>query len=227
MELTPGITPAAKDLKDELRSLRYAVVDVETTGTRVHGERCDRVMEIAVVHVDEDRVTTAEEFLIDPQRPVSRFVSRLTGIRWDDLHEAPTFNDVAERIRDALADRVFVAHNAKFDWGFVSSELRRATGRGLRGKKLCTVRFARTLLTHLPRRNLDSLTWHYDVEFRGRRHRAGPDARATAEVLLQLLRDARRRDIDTWAQLQLLLRTQPSPMKRSYLPQPVRDEAIA
>jgi DNA polymerase III epsilon subunit family exonuclease len=211
----------------DLRRLPYAVVDVETTGTRLYGERGDRVMEIAIVHVDEDRVTTAAEFLIDPQRPVSRFVARLTGIRWEDLYEAPTFGDVAQRIQDALEGRVFVAHNATFDWGFVSTELRRATGRGLRGKKLCTVRFARTLLSHLPRRNLDALTWHYDLEFRGRRHRAGPDARATAEVLLQLLRDARRRDIDTWTQLQALLRTQRPPLKRSYLPQPVRDEAIA
>ena len=205
----------------------FAVVDVETTGTRLYGENGDRVMEIAVVHVDGDRVTTAAEFLIDPQRRVSPFVSRLTGIRWQDLHEAPTFADVAERIHEAVADRVFVAHNVKFDWSFVSSELRRATGRGLRGRKLCTVRFARTLLMHLPRRNLDALTWHYDVEFTGRRHRAGPDARATAEVLMQLLRDARRRDIDTWSQLQLLLRTQRPPARRSYLPQPVRDEAIA
>lgn len=205
----------------------YAVVDVETTGTRLYGDRGDRVMEIAVIHVDGDSATTAAEFIVDPQRPVSRFVSRLTGIRWQDLHEAPTFGDVAERIHEAVADRVFIAHNVKFDWGFVSAELRRATGRGLRGKKLCTVRFARTLLAHLPRRNLDALTWHYDVEFRGRRHRAGPDARATAEVLQQLLRDARRRDIDTWAQLQALLRTQRPHVKRSYLPQPVRDEAIA
>jgi DNA polymerase-3 subunit epsilon len=205
----------------------FAVVDVETTGTRLYGEQGDRVMEIAVIHVDGDHVTTAAEFLIDPQRPVSRHVARLTGIRWEDLHEAPTFGDVATRIQDAVAGRVFVAHNVRFDWGFVSTELRRATGTGLRGKKLCTVRFARTLLSHLPRRNLDALTWHYDVEFTGRRHRAGPDARATAEVLQQLLRDARRRDIDTWAQLQLLLRTQRPPAKRSYLPQPVRDEAIA
>jgi DNA polymerase III subunit epsilon len=230
VELTPSVIPSAtRDLQSDtdLRHLPYAVVDVETTGTRLYGDRSDRVMEIAIVHVDEDRVTTAAEFLIDPQRPVSRFVSRLTGIRWEDLHEAPTFSDVAERIQGALADRVFVAHNAKFDWGFVSTELRRATGRGLRGKKLCTVRFARRLLMHLPRRNLDALTWHYDVEFRGRRHRAGPDARATAEVLLQLLRDARRRDVDTWAQLQTLLRTAHHAPRRSYLPQPVRDEAIA
>ena len=211
----------------DLRSLGFAVVDVETTGTRLYGDAGDRVMEIAVIHVDGDEARTAAEFLVNPQRPVSRFVSRLTGIQWHDLHEAPTFGDIADAIRDAVDGRVFVAHNVRFDWGFVSSELRRATGRGLRGQRLCTVRFARKLLMHLPRRNLDALTWHYDVAFKGRRHRAGPDARATAEVLIRLLRDARRRDVDTWPQLQRLLRTPRPPAVRSYLPQPVRDEAIA
>ena len=210
---------------NDLRSLGYAVVDVETTGARLYGG--DRVMEIAVIHVDDGRVSTAAEFLVNPQRDVSRFVSRLTGLRWEHLHEAPTFADIAERVRDALAGRVFVAHNVRFDWGFVSTELRRALGHGLRGRRLCTVRFARKLLMHLSRRNLDALAWHYEVSFRGRRHRAGPDARATAEVLVRLLADARRQDVDTWEDLQTLLRTpRPAPV-RSYLPQPVRDEAIA
>jgi DNA polymerase-3 subunit epsilon len=196
----------------ELRALRYAVVDVETTGSRLHGG--DRIMEIAVVHVEDGHATTAAEFLVNPQTAVSPFVSRLTGIRWENLHEAPTFGDIADRIQDAVADRVFVAHNVKFDWGFVTMELKRADGAGLRGRRLCTVKCARRLLTHLRRRNLDSLAWHYD-------------ARATAEVLLRLLADARRQDVDTWEQLQTLLRTpRPSPV-RSYLPQPVRDEAVA
>jgi DNA polymerase-3 subunit epsilon len=209
----------------ELRALRYAVVDVETTGSRLHGG--DRIMEIAVVHVEDGHATTAAEFLVNPQTAVSPFVSRLTGIRWENLHEAPTFGDIADRIQDAVADRVFVAHNVKFDWGFVTMELKRADGAGLRGRRLCTVKCARRLLTHLRRRNLDSLAWHYEIPFVGRRHRAGTDARATAEVLLRLLADARRQDVDTWEQLQTLLRTpRPSPV-RSYLPQPVRDEAVA
>jgi DNA polymerase-3 subunit epsilon len=212
------------DLND-LRAMRFAVVDVETTGSSPH--RGDRIFEIAIVHVENGRTTTALDVLIDPQRPITPFVSRLTGVRWEMVHEAPTFGDVADLVRAAVDGRVFVAHNVKFDWGFVTRELRRATGRGLRGKRLCTVRFARKLLSHLQRRNLDSLAWHYEVAFQGRRHRAGPDARATADVLLRLLADGRRQDIDTWEQLQALLRTPSPPSIRSYLPQPVRDEAIA
>ncbi|HJQ20989.1 MAG TPA: 3'-5' exonuclease [Gemmatimonadaceae bacterium] len=209
----------------DLRSLRYAVVDVETTGTRVHGG--DRIMEVAVVHLQNGEVTTAAEFLVNPQGPVHPWVSRLTGLRWEMLHEAPTFCDIADRVREALDVDVFVAHNVRFDWRFVAMELQRASGRGLRGPRLCTVKVARKVLPHLRRRNLDALVWHYEVPFDGRRHRAGPDARATARVLDHLLRDARRQDVDTWDQLQELLKRPRPAAFRSALPQPVRDEWVA
>jgi DNA polymerase-3 subunit epsilon len=211
------------DLSD-LRSLSFAVVDVETTGTRVHGG--DRIMEVAVVHVRDGIATTAAEFLVNPQRPVSPWVSRLTGITWETVHEAPTFGDIAERIQESIDGHVFVAHNVRFDWRFLSMELQRATGRGLRGRRLCTVKFARKLLPYLRRRNLDALAWHYDVPIIGR-HRAGGDARATARILQHMFVDARRQDVDTWNQLETLLRTPKPPPVRSYLPQPVRDEAVA
>lgn len=211
------------DLSD-LRSLSYAVVDVETTGTRVHGG--DRVMEVAVVHVRDGIAATAAEFLVNPQRPVSPWVSRLTGITWETVHEAPTFGDIAEHIQESIDGHVFVAHNVRFDWRFLSMELQRATGRGLRGRRLCTVKFARKLLPYLRRRNLDALAWHYDVPIIGR-HRAGGDARATARILQHMFVDARRQDVGTWNQLETLLRTPKPPPVRSYLPQPVRDEAVA
>jgi DNA polymerase-3 subunit epsilon len=208
----------------ELKDLRFAVVDTETTGGGARGD--DRVMEIAVVHVDGSQITTALDQLVDPQRPIGRFVSRLTGITWDMVREAPTFGDIAPMVHEALEGRIFVAQNARFDWRFLSMELKRATGRPLSGERLCTVKLARKLLTHLPRRSLDALAWHYEVPIVGR-HRAGGDARATAAVLLRMFADARRQDVDTWDDLQALLRRPRVPAFRSALPQPVTVEAIA
>ena len=215
------------DLTD-LRSLSYAVVDVETTGTRVNG---DRVMEIGIVHVRDGVATTVLDVLVNPQIPVSLWSTRVTGIRWEMLHEAPTFGDVVERVQAALEGHVFVAHNARFDWRFVSAELKRVTGRGLHvnghSRRLCTVKFARKLLPFLLRRNLDSLAWHYEVPIIGR-HRAGGDARATAQVLLRMFADARRQDVDTWEHLQAFMRAPRPHAARSYLPQPVTNtEAVA
>jgi DNA polymerase-3 subunit epsilon len=205
------------ELKD-LRELSFAVVDVEATGSRVNGG--DRVLEIGIVHVRGDETATAIDTLVNPQRPVSPFVTRLTGLSWSHLHEAPTFGDIADRVRDALDGHVFVAHNSRFDFRFLSSEFRRLTGRGLTGRQLCTVKLARKLLSHLPRRNLDALALHYEIPIIGR-HRAGGDARATAKILVRMLADARRRDVYTWGELAALMR-QPKPAAhRSYLPQPM------
>jgi DNA polymerase-3 subunit epsilon len=202
----------------DLRELRFAVVDVEATGSRVNGG--DRVMEIGIVHVRGDDTVTAVDTLVNPQRPVSPFVTRLTGLTWSHLHEAPTFADIAERVREALDGHVFVAHNSRFDFRFLSSEFRRVTGRRMTGPHLCTVKLARKLLTHLPRRNLDALAFHYEIPIVGR-HRAGGDARATARVLLRMLADARRRDVYTWGDLMGLMRQPRPPAQRSYLPQPM------
>ena len=208
----------------ELRAIPWAVVDTETTGGRHNGG--DRVMEVAVIHVNDGAWTTALETLVNPQRPVSPWVSRLTGIRWEMLHEAPTFADVADRVLETLQDRVFVAQNVRFDRRFLNAELLRVTGRALRGPQLCTVKLARKVLSHLRRRNLDALAWHYEVPI-VQRHRAGGDARATAEVLVRMLADARRQDVDTWDDLQAFLRRPRPAAFRSYLPQPVRVESVA
>jgi DNA polymerase-3 subunit epsilon len=208
----------------DLRAAEFAVVDVETTGSGPNGG--DRITEIAVVHVKGDVATTAFETLVNPQRPVAPFAARLTGIHWDALHEAPTFGDVADRLLEAIDGRVFVAHNVKFDWRMLSSEVERATGQPLKGDRLCTVKLARRLLPHLPRRNLDALAWHYDVSIVGR-HRAGGDARATARILQCMLADARRMDIDTWDHLNAFMRLPRPRPKVSALPQPVSLEASA
>lgn len=202
----------------DLRELSFAVVDVEATGSRVNGG--DRVIEIGIVHVRGAATETAVDTLVNPQRPVAPFVTRLTGLAWSHLQEAPTFGDIAEHVRAALDDRIFVAHNSRFDFRFLSSEFRRLTGKGLTGPHLCTVKLARKLLPHLPRRNLDALAFHYEVPVIGR-HRAGGDARATAQILVRMLADARRRDVYSWGELTALMR-QPKPAAfRSYLPQPM------
>jgi DNA polymerase-3 subunit epsilon len=75
-----------------------------------------------------------------------------------------------------LGGHVFVAHNARFDWAFVSAEVERATGRTLDGPRLCTVKLARKLLPQLRRRSLDYVAMHYGVEIQSR-HRVAATPR--------------------------------------------------
>lgn len=215
-----------------LNALRYAVVDVETTGTRAYGG--DRITELAVIHVDRKAgggggrrsavATTALDTLLNPERAIPPGVTRLTNITSDMVRHRPSFGDVSAQILAALEDRVFVGHNARFDWRFLRMEIERATGRSLTGPRLCTVKMARKLLPQLRRRSLDQLAWHYGVEIVGR-HRAGGDARATASVFIRLLGEARSNGCEGWSDLSVLLGAPAParPRRPSAMPRPVED----
>ena len=165
-----------------LEACRFAVVDVETTGVRAFSG--DRIMEIAVVRLDG---TVAFHSLVKPGIPIPPFVAGLTGIDGHAVRHAPPFEDIVDGLLAALQGGVFVAHNARFDWAFVSTEIERARGLLLQGPRVCTVRLARKLLPDLPRRNLDTVSFHFGIEIEGR-HRATPDAVAAAKCLAKLLK---------------------------------------
>jgi DNA polymerase III subunit epsilon len=165
-----------------LEACRWAVVDVETTGVRAF--RGDRIIEIAVVMLDG---SIAFHSLVNPGIPIGQFVATLTGIDARMVRNAPPFEDIVEPLLAALEGCVFVAHNARFDWAFVSTEIERARGLLLQGPRVCTVRLARKLLPDLPRRNLDTVSYHFGIEIEGR-HRAVGDAVAAAKCLAKLIR---------------------------------------
>ncbi len=199
-----ALVPEPAWLGVPLDDVRFAVVDVETTGMRARDG--DRITEIAVVHVDGPRLAVAFESLVNPGRPIPWRIAALTGITDRQVAMAPTFDALADRLQAALAGRVFVAHNARFDWAFVSAELERATGYPPRMPKLCTVRLTRRLVPELTRRSLDSVMVYFGLET-DRRHRAGGDAVVTAKALLRLIRRAEERGLRTWEDLAQLSRT--------------------
>ena len=170
-----------------LNDVAFAVVDVETTGgSSAQGHR---IMDVAVVEVRDGAVVDEWRTLVNPGRAVAPFVEALTGIRTDMLRAAPYFEHVAPELQRRLEGRVFVAHNAAFDWRFVSSELNQALGEAPDVTRLCTVKMVRALLPSLRRRNLDAVSAHFGVPIQ-ERHRAYGDALATARVLIRLLDEA-------------------------------------
>ena len=186
------LTPeSAAGAARSLREIPFVVVDVETTGGRPPG---DRVTEIGAVRVRGGRVEAEWSSLVNPGRPIPSFVSRLTGIHDATVAAAPPFAAVADTFIEFLGGAAFVAHNARFDWRFLNAELLRSNGGLLTNARLCTVRLARRLLPHVGRRNLDALAWLFGIEIPGR-HRALPDARATARILLALLEVAEEQGV--------------------------------
>jgi DNA polymerase-3 subunit epsilon len=212
---------------EALRDLSYVVVDTETTGGRAWSG--DRITEIAAVVVRTGKIVEVFETLVNPQRSIPPFVTRLTNITWDMVKDAPTFDRVAPDVMRVLEGNVFVAHNAMFDWRFVTSELTRSMGRKLGGRRLCTVKIARKVLPQLSRRSLDHVARYYGVEIRGR-HRAAGDALATAKCLLRMFSDLADRGCDTWGDLETLLRMPAARRKKrrpSGLPTPVLRDTTA
>ena len=220
----PALTGRA-ETSTNLAGLSYVVVDVETTGGQFPAHR---ITEFAAVVVANGQIVDKFETLINPERSIPPFVTRLTRITWDMVKHKPTFAGIAPRVLDILEGRVFAAHNAAFDWSFVSDEVRRATGAELVGRRLCTVKLARQLLPHLPRRSLDYVANYYGVEIAAR-HRAGGDAMATAHCLIRLLDDAAQRGCSTWQDLDRLVRKRKAKKrkKRSALPGPVDKDTTA
>jgi DNA polymerase-3 subunit epsilon len=146
------------------------------------------------------------------------------------VRDQPTFRDICPNVVAALRGNVFVAHNVTFDWKFVTHEVSRASGEQLDGRRLCTVRLARRLLPHLPRRSLDWVARYYGVDIPAAvRHRAAGDAIATAHVLLGLLRDAAGRGVTTWHELDAFLgaRASGARRRRTALPRTIDKDTTA
>ncbi|MBL0939813.1 MAG: 3'-5' exonuclease [Gemmatimonadaceae bacterium] len=183
--------PAAPSLDD----ITWAVVDVETTGTRAGSG--DRITEIAIATVRGGDVVDVYSQLVNPERPIPPYITSLTHITWEMVRDQPVFRQIAEPVLERLQGAVFVAHNAGFDWRFVSEELRRATGRELHGPRLCTVRMARALVPMLSRRSLDHVTHYFGIEIEAR-HRAAGDAVATAHALRRMLTIAKDEGLSDW-----------------------------
>lgn len=193
----------AAPLGAPLSEVPFAVVDVETTG---RGSWLGhRMIEIAIVEVRGGTIIDQYETLLNPGQRIPGEIASLTGISSAMVTQAPYFEHVADDVAARLKGRVFVAHNATFDWSFVSSELVAALGDAPDLTRLCTVRMARRLVPQLRHRNLDVLALHFGVPNHAR-HRAGGDALATARILIRLLDEARGRGIEDVATLTWYLR---------------------
>ena len=193
-----------------LADLRYAVVDVETTGGPYR--RGHRITEVAIYEIRDGVVADEYRTLVNPGRGIPPRIAALTGITNDIVSSAPYFDQIAPAILERLRDRVFVAHNARFDWGFLSQQLAEAVGEVPRVERLCTVRMARRILPRLRRRNLDSLARHFNIEITAR-HRAHGDALATARVLLRLLDEAANQGLTDLESLNVFLRKRRRPSR--------------
>jgi DNA polymerase-3 subunit epsilon len=151
-------------------------VDIETTGANpISG----RVIEIGILRVENNKLVKTYKTLINPQTYVDPFIENMTGITQDLLETAPTFEQIKDEILEILDGSVFVAHNVRFDYGFLRNEYRRF-GQQFSFKHFCTVKLARLLYPGHARYNLDSIMERFNITCENR-HRAFDDAKVLWE----------------------------------------------
>lgn len=161
--------------------MRYAVVDVETTGfSPVH----DRVVEIACVTVEDLRIVDTWSTLVHPGRPIPAYATRVHGITDADVASAPSYDFAVRRLRRRCRGATVAAHNAAFDRSFLP-ELDRLPW-------VCTLQLARRWFPDAPNHKNQTLRAYlgidHDERFTGlTAHRALGDALVTAAILIRCL----------------------------------------
>lgn len=160
---------------------RLAFVDVETTGAQ---PLRDRITEIAILRVEDGELVERLESLVNPEMHIPRMIQDITGIDDAMVAQAPRFEALAERVAAVLEGCTFVAHNARFDLGFIRNAFARC-GREFDAEVLCTVKLSRALYPQYHRHGLDALIERHGLQCTSR-HRALGDA----QVLWQFVRQA-------------------------------------
>lgn len=160
----------------------YSVVDVETTGG---GMRGNRITEICIVKLRNREVVGKFTTLVNPEKPIPSYITGLTGISNETVAEAPCFYEVAEKIQSFTEDTIFVAHNVHFDYNVIRNEFRQL-GLDFNRRKLCTVRLSRKLIPNLMSYSLGRLCSTINIPLENR-HRAEGDTDATVILFKRLL----------------------------------------
>ncbi len=155
-----------------LNGKTLAIVDVETSGTGLD----DRVIEIGILRIENGVCTETFKTFLQPDRELSPWITRLTGITDSDLEHAPHFADVADEVMRLLTGAVFVAHNVAFDYAFIKNEFSRID-RFFEARCLCTVKLSRLLSPRAKRHNLSAVIRRHKLTCESR-HRAFDDAHA-------------------------------------------------
>lgn len=163
----------------------FALIDIETCGGKYEHKK-GAIIDICILIHDGLQVVEKFSTLVNPQCYISPFYTRLSGITNEMVEDAPTFAEIAKKVLEMTEDKIFVAHNVGFDYGFVKAEFA-SLGYKYKRETLCTVRLARKILPKRISYSLGHLCASLGIEIDGR-HRAEGDVVATAKLFDLLLR---------------------------------------
>mgnify|MGYP006059309887 CR=1 FL=1 len=158
---------------------KMVLLDCETTGGNATR---NRIIEVGLLLIDDGELVKRWQSFVDPETVLPPFIQKITGITPGMLHGAPLFSDIAMELLGMLEDRTLVAHNARFDYGFLKNEFSRS-GIKYSTKPLCSVKFSRTLYPQFNRHGLSHIIKRFNLVIENR-HRAMDDAEMIHQFFL-------------------------------------------
>lgn len=181
--------------------MKYAVIDLETTG---HGIE-DEIIQIAAVIVDEQlKVVETYNSFVKPSVEIPAFITSLTGIDEAIVADAPMLDDVILNVIPLLDDAVLVAHNAAFDAGFLNRALDQCGYLPFVGRRLDTIEMLRVLYPSISSYQLGVVAQLFEVSHE-QQHRADSDAMATALIFIEMMKKLRQMPLLTLQRLSVLI----------------------
>ena len=157
--------------------MEFAIIDIETSGGK---PKESKIIEIAIIIHDGTKVIEKYESLVNPEKSIDWFVTKLTGIKNKDVENAPKFFEIAKKVYQLIENRVFVAHNIGFDYPIVRNEFK-TLGMDIRLPHMCTIETSRILIPDLESYGLKKLSEHLEIGL-DNHHRAMDDTLATARI---------------------------------------------
>lgn len=155
----------------------FISLDLETTGFDANN---DKIIEFGAVKFDLSGEKERLQFLINPGITLPDIITHITGIKDEDLTDAPQFSEKAEEIAAFIGDLPIVGHNIQFDTGFL-----RANKLEIKNPEYDTCQLASIMLPGLPSYSLEILSSLLNLEHE-EKHRAVDDSIAAMELFIKL-----------------------------------------
>ncbi len=175
----------------------FAIVDLETTAPF---KEDGHIIQIGISFVKKWKIINNFQTMVNPGVKIPNQIVDLTGIKNEDVQDAPYFEDLAAMIHDQLSEAVFVAHNVRYDFPYLNGEFTRIKMHRLRVEYVDTVQLAQIIFPTIPSYKLDELVQHLGIKL-PRHHRADQDAHATAQLFLKIHEQIDQLPVQTLATL--------------------------
>lgn len=173
-------------------NMNFVIIDLETTWLSPY-KHC--ITEVAAVRFDGKEIIDTFQTLVNPERHIPSFITKLTWISNEMVEKSPTIKDILPDFISFLGEDIFVAHNISFDLWFLNYARYENSGCYFENPKLCTRKLAKHLVPELTKRNLWILCEHFSIT-NSCAHRALSDVHATTELLKNYLRIAGEKKLD-------------------------------